>query len=74
MAERIKRAHAEKVHQYLGPTVGYLHRLRERMEKVGFVPSDRLYERVTEAYNAMHALSMHLHYISCEGTGMTLPE
>jgi hypothetical protein len=33
------------------------------------VPSDHLY-----AYDALHALSVEVHYLSCEGTGMTLPE
>jgi hypothetical protein len=74
MAGKIKRSHAKELHRRLHPTVGYLSRLRERMQKVGFVTSDPLFERVTKAYESMHALSMDLHYLSCDGTGMTLPE
>jgi hypothetical protein len=56
----------------IGPTLGYLHRLRTRMEKRCFPPHDRTYEIVCKAYDAMHHLSVHLHYLSV-GTGVYLP-
>ena len=41
-------------------------RLRTRMEKVGSTPNDRLFVLVCDAYDALHALSVELHYLSCE--------
>ena len=43
----------------------YLYRLRERMEKRGFTPSDPLYQRVAAAYDAVFRLWVELHYMSC---------
>jgi hypothetical protein len=33
--------------------VGFLYRLRERMQQVGFLPSDPLYKRVCTAYESL---------------------
>ena len=43
--------------------MNYLHRLRRRMDNTGFVPNDRLYRRVDEAYDKMYALMIELHYL-----------
>jgi hypothetical protein len=50
----------------LRPALGYLYRLRERMEKQGFPPNDKLLKLTDAAYNAIHALTVELHYLSCE--------
>jgi hypothetical protein len=69
MDKTIERWQAARLRDGVGPTVGYLSRLRDRMDKVGFVPSDPLYNRVRKAYEALQALFMELHYLSCNGTG-----
>jgi hypothetical protein len=43
----------------------YLGKLRQRMDKRGFTPSDKLYGLVNEAYDKVHHLSVELHYLSC---------
>jgi hypothetical protein len=65
----IERWQAAQVHRTLQPTVGYLYRLRERMQRSGFLPSDPLFRRVCQAYDSVHALFIKLHYLSCEGAG-----
>ena len=57
---------AAKIGEQIGPMLRYLGKLRRRMEQVGFVPNDKLYRRVSDAYNAMHSLCVTLHYLSCE--------
>ena len=42
------------------------------MDKAGFVPGDPLYERVKKAHDAMHDLSVHVHYLVCETHQETL--
>ena len=51
----------------LRPTLGYLYRLRERMEKRRFPPEDKLLRLTATAYQALHALTIELHYMSCGG-------
>jgi hypothetical protein len=45
----------------------YLLRLRTRMEKARFRQDDQVYQMVCKAYDAMHRLSVELHYRSCKG-------
>jgi hypothetical protein len=45
----------------------FLGRLRQRMEQLGFRPDDRLYQATTAAYNAVHALHVECHYLTCPG-------
>jgi hypothetical protein len=63
--DRLERRHAEIINNVLRPCTGYLYRLRERMLKVGFTIDQPLYQLVSDAYDAMHALCVRLHYISC---------
>src|SRR5947209_5317354 len=58
-----------KLQKSLQPMLGYLYRLLDRMQRVGFLPDDRLYQRVSKAYDAMHSLFIELHYLACDGTG-----
>jgi hypothetical protein len=62
----MKRWQAKKILDVLSPTRGYLHRLKCRMEKVGFLPGDPLF-RCVEPDNAMIELCMALHYMTCDG-------
>lgn len=50
----------------IAPKLGYLHELRSRMDKVGFIPDDKLRRLVEDAYNAMLALRMHVHELAVE--------
>jgi hypothetical protein len=50
----------------------YLGRVLRRMERLGFPLNDRLYQEVLGAYNAIHGLSVRLHYLQC-GMGETQP-
>jgi hypothetical protein len=64
-------AQAKRMYDALAPTLGYLTRLRQRMEQVGFIPGDPLYRDVCKAHDAMHALLSRLHYLTCKsGVGI----
>jgi hypothetical protein len=65
----IKRRHAAAISKALYTGMNYLIRLKTRMEKVGFPPDDPLYKLVASAYDAMHRLSVEVHYLSCKGVG-----
>jgi hypothetical protein len=51
--------------------LGYLHRLKGRMDATGFVPSDPLYRLVGEAFDAVHWLSVALHYMATDADKRT---
>jgi hypothetical protein len=70
----LTREQVEAVGKRLGPTIGYLVRLRERMGKVGFVPGDRLYDLAMKAEHVMRELGMELHDLSCAGGVGRAPE
>jgi hypothetical protein len=44
----------------------YFNRLVDRMTRVGFPPSDSLWIGAVQARNALHALSVELHYLTCD--------
>ena len=54
----------KKIQDKVGPMLNYLGRLKTRMEKTGR-QNGKLYKFVSDAYNAVHALSVDLHYLSC---------
>ena len=43
----------------------YVGSLRERMDRRGWNPNDRVYQQTQRAYDALHGLNMSLHYIGC---------
>jgi hypothetical protein len=63
--EDLTREQARALKNKLQPMLGYLGRLKERMRRKGFVESDRLLTAVCRAEDAMHALSVEVHYLSC---------
>jgi hypothetical protein len=67
----IKRWQARKIAETLHPSLNYLFRLRQRMEKKGFAPGDPYYQMVCRAYDGVQALWVQTHYLSCEGAGAT---
>jgi hypothetical protein len=56
---------AAKLYDQLRPQLRYLLALRRRMEQCGFPPDDELRQLVERAYDAVHRLSVELHYLSC---------
>jgi hypothetical protein len=66
-SKSMKRWQARKILDVVRPARGYLHRLRSRMEKVGFLPGDPLFQCVAQADNAMLRLCMALHYMTTDG-------
>ena len=64
--KRVEHWQARKVKEAVGPMVRYFYLLLRRMEKVGFKRSDRLFDLATQAYDAMHALAVETHYLSCK--------
>jgi hypothetical protein len=71
--DRLTTDQARKIHDALGPATGYLWRLVERMCKTDLRLRDpELYRLVTAARNAMHALTVELHYQSV-GHGVGRP-
>jgi hypothetical protein len=66
-------AQAETMRDALGPYIRYLHKLKRRMEARGFPLTDELFEKTSRAYYAAHALTMALHYLSCQ-SGVGRPQ
>ena len=54
-----------ELQRVLGPTTGYLTRVVQRMEKIGFPVDDMLYRHAVEAQHRMPGLCMELHYLGC---------
>ena len=65
-SSKLTKTQARQLHNALYPHCNYLFRLRRRMEQLGFTVHDPLFAAVTRAYNAMHELSVEIHYLSCE--------
>jgi hypothetical protein len=61
---RLTREQAEALQDRLVPTLGYLTRLRRRMEQLRL--DDKLYHDLLRAQMAMQDLCAELHYRSCE--------
>lgn len=71
---QVEKWQAAKIHDALGPSLRYLHKLQLRMEQVGFLPTDPLFQLVKNARDAMQSLSVETHYLSCKsgvGRGST---
>ena len=49
------------------PMLAYDNALHQRIERRHFPPQDQLKQRVEAAYDALHRLSIELHYMSCDG-------
>jgi hypothetical protein len=68
-SEDLTKAQAKVIHDALFPGTNYLARLRNRMEKSGFPPDDKLFQLVGKAYDAMRHLYGEVHYLGCNGVG-----
>jgi hypothetical protein len=63
---------ARQLHERLYGSLNFLTRLKERMERRGFIPDDPLFLLVADAQDAVFHLRMNLHYLSCR-SGVGLP-
>jgi len=63
---KVERWHAEKIKEAVDPMPSYLTRLRERMEKTGFVPTDRFMQTIHLAWEGVYSVSVVVHYLSRE--------
>ena len=64
-ADDLTREQAGAVKNKLRPMLGYLGRLKRRMVQRGFLSDDPLLSAVVRAEDAVHALHIQLHYLSC---------
>ena len=62
--EEVTREQAEAIGKKIGPMLGYLNRLKDRMNKV-FARDDSLFDEVINAADALHRLNVSIHYLSC---------
>ena len=63
----MRREHAAKIGESVGPMLEYLGRLRDRMQQTGYTLDDDLLQTVLKAYDAVFTLNVRLHYQSCQG-------
>jgi hypothetical protein len=63
---KLSRGQLERLSKTIRPMVAYLHRLHSRMDDMGFEPTGRLYRLAGEAFDAVKALSVELHYMAGE--------
>ena len=69
-ASKLTPQQGEKLAETIGPMLGYVYRLAQRMQSMGWKSDDPLYVAAWESYNALHALHVHARYASCHpGTG-----
>lgn len=65
--EDLTREQASALKNKLRPMLLYLSKLKRRMNYRGFLQDDPLMRAVCRAEDAIHALSVEVHYLSCEG-------
>jgi hypothetical protein len=64
-SDDLTREQAQALKNKLQPMLRYLGRLKRRMNYKGFPPEDPMLVGVCDAENAIHALTVKLHYLSC---------
>ena len=72
-SDDLTSAQAQQIKASIRPMLCYLNRLKKRMEKRRFPSDDGLFQTVLRAYDAIHELNVHVHYLSFEsGVGRLL--
>src|SRR4051812_3139240 len=64
-ADDLTRQEAAALKNKLRPMLGYLGKLKRRMVQRGFLSGDPLLDAMVQAENAVHALHVQVHYLSC---------
>lgn len=71
----LTKEQCEKMLDVIGPALGYLSRLKRRIEDEAFPRDDKLREDVERAQGAMQDVRMTLHYLTCtESVGIKRPD
>ena len=66
---------AEAIKAHTRPMLRYLGAMLTRMHKRSFPPNDELVRATQRAYDAVHALNVHVNYLTCiSGVGRRPPE
>lgn len=55
---------ARKVNEALRPMLGYVSKLKSRMEQIGFPINDKLYMAVVAAYDGLQSATIESHLLS----------
>ena len=66
-SSNLTRDQARALKNKIGPMLGYLSRLNQRMMFKGFPPDDPLLALVVKAENALHELHVAMHYLALDG-------
>src|SRR5436853_7384387 len=66
--EDVTRDQDAAIKKEISPMLGYLNRLKKRMNAV-FARDDSLFAEVIDAADALHKLNVSIHYLSCGKTG-----
>jgi len=61
----ITHEQAAKLREQAGRHVRYFHRLRARLEQLGYTPADPLYRAVADVANAAQGFALTARYYSC---------
>jgi len=64
-SDDLTKQQAVAINDKVRPMLNYLYRLRTRMEQQAFPQDDALMAAVCRAYDAMHTLNVHSHYLTC---------
>ena len=64
-SKKLKTWQAERIGNSILPTLAYLNKLVQRMEKTGFPVDDPLFLSALKAQDALFDLRVKLHYLSC---------
>lgn len=72
-SEDLTREQSEAIKAQLTPMLRYLGRMKDRMKRRRFPPTDPLWRDVCGPYDAIHGLRMSVHYLSV-GHGVGMPE
>jgi hypothetical protein len=64
-SDDLTKEQARALKNKIRPTLDYLGRLKRRMVRRGFLNDDPLLTAVVKAEDAMHALHVEIHYLSC---------
>jgi hypothetical protein len=64
---KLTRQQADALRDAIQPRLAFFVALRERMERRGCARTDKLYQLVRAAENALHAVYVEVHYLSCAG-------
>lgn len=63
----LTREQLERLGEIVGRQLRYYNKLADRMNRVGFVPSDRLMFQVQRTQGELQALRMEIHYLAVGG-------